>query len=177
MTPRPPGAAQGIVGDVGGIGRGGLPAQGRRGAESLEVPGDGHLPSEAITDAVQRIEGAEVVCLRDQHRTTPARGQTEQAVADGADLVMAACGDGTVRLVASVLAGTDTRMGIIPAGTGNLLARNVEVPLEDPTAAMVAALTGTRPGGRRGLAAGRRLDGGREGSGAAGLPRDRRVRG
>jgi diacylglycerol kinase family enzyme len=72
----------------------------------------------------------------------PGRGQTEQAIADGADLVMAAGGDGTVRMVASVLAGTDTRMGIIPSGTGNLLARNVDIPLEDPAAAMVAALTG-----------------------------------
>ncbi|MDN5583089.1 MAG: diacylglycerol/lipid kinase family protein [Brachybacterium sp.] len=95
-----------------------------------------------ITDAVQRIEGAEVV-FYETSIDDPGKGQTEQAVADGADLVMAAGGDGTVRLVASVLAGTDTRMGIIPAGTGNLLARNVEVPLEDPTAAMVAALTGT----------------------------------
>src|SRR5690625_7833226 len=55
---------------------------------------------------------------------------------------MAAGGDGTVRMVASVLAGTGVPMGIIPAGTGNLLARNVEVPLEDPSAAMTAALTG-----------------------------------
>src|SRR5690625_5506588 len=55
---------------------------------------------------------------------------------------MAAGGDGTVRMVASVLAGTGVPMGIIPAGTGNLLARNVEVPLEDPGAAMTAALTG-----------------------------------
>lgn len=94
-----------------------------------------------ITDAVARIEGAEVVF----YETTiddPGTGQTEQAVADGADLVMAAGGDGTVRLVASVLAGTETRMGIIPSGTGNLLARNVDIPLEDPTGAMVAALTG-----------------------------------
>jgi len=94
-----------------------------------------------VTDVVERIEGAETVF----YETTiddPGKGQTEQAVADGADLVMAAGGDGTVRLVASVLAGTDTRMGIIPAGTGNLLARNVEIPLEDPAAAMVAALTG-----------------------------------
>lgn len=94
-----------------------------------------------ITEAVEQVEGAEVVF----YETTiddPGKGQTEQAVADGADLVMAAGGDGTVRLVASVLAGTDTRMGIIPAGTGNLLARNVDVPLEDPAGAMLEALTG-----------------------------------
>ena len=96
----------------------------------------------SITEVVERIEGAETVF----YETTiddPGEGQARQAVEDGADLVMAAGGDGTVRMVASVLAGTDTRMGIIPAGTGNLLARNIEIPLEDPSAAMVAALTGT----------------------------------
>lgn len=95
-----------------------------------------------IAEVVDRIEGAETVF----YETTiddPGVGQTQQALEDGADLVMAAGGDGTVRMVASVLAGTETRMGIIPAGTGNLLARNVDVPLEDPAAAMVAALTGT----------------------------------
>ena len=44
-------------------------------------------------------------------------------------------------LLASVLAGTDVRMGIIPAGTGNLLARNVEILLED-----LEALRVVRPG-------------------------------
>ncbi|MBB5832384.1 diacylglycerol/lipid kinase family protein [Brachybacterium aquaticum] len=95
-----------------------------------------------LTEVVSRVEGAETVF----YETTiddPGKGQTEQALADGADLVMAAGGDGTVRMVASVLAGTDTRMGIIPSGTGNLLARNVDIPLEDPGAAMVAALTGS----------------------------------
>ncbi|AXK44298.1 diacylglycerol/lipid kinase family protein [Brachybacterium saurashtrense] len=94
-----------------------------------------------VTEAVERLEDAETV-FYETSIDDPGRGQTEQAVAEGADLVLAAGGDGTVRMVASVLAGTDTRMGIIPAGTGNLLARNVDVPLEDPSAAVVAALTG-----------------------------------
>ena len=94
-----------------------------------------------LSELVERIEGAETVF----YETTiddPGQGQAEQALGEGADLVMAAGGDGTVRMVASVLAGTGVPMGIIPAGTGNLLARNVEVPLEDPGAAMTAALTG-----------------------------------
>ena len=96
---------------------------------------------ERISELVERIEGAETA-FYETSIDDPGQGQAEQALREGADLIMAAGGDGTVRMVASVLAGSDTRMGIIPAGTGNLLARNVDIPLEDPAAAMAAALTG-----------------------------------
>ena len=94
-----------------------------------------------VREVVENLGGADV----EFYETTvedPGRGQTRRALQEGADLVVAAGGDGTVRLVSSVLAGTDTRMAIIPAGTGNLLARNLDIPLEDPTAAMTAALSG-----------------------------------
>ncbi|MEJ7743170.1 MAG: diacylglycerol kinase family protein [Nocardioidaceae bacterium] len=51
------------------------------------------------------------------------------AVAAGADVVVAAGGDGTVRMVCGEMAGTGIPVGIIPAGTGNLLARNLGIPL------------------------------------------------
>lgn len=51
------------------------------------------------------------------------------AVAAGADVVVAAGGDGTVRVVCSEMAGTGIPVGIVPAGTGNLLARNLSLPL------------------------------------------------
>jgi diacylglycerol kinase family enzyme/membrane-associated phospholipid phosphatase len=51
------------------------------------------------------------------------------AVAAGADVVVAAGGDGTVRVVCAEMAGTGIPVGIIPAGTGNLLARNLGIPL------------------------------------------------
>ena len=60
----------------------------------------------------------------------PGFGQARAALADGVDLVCAIGGDGTVRSVAHVLTGTSTPMGLIPAGTGNLMGRNLGVPLD-----------------------------------------------
>ena len=52
----------------------------------------------------------------------------EAAVA-GASVVLAVGGDGTLRAVSDELAGTGIPVGIVPAGTGNLLARNIGIPL------------------------------------------------
>ncbi|MGN6721133.1 MAG: phosphatase PAP2 family protein [Marmoricola sp.] len=52
----------------------------------------------------------------------------EAAVA-GANVVLAVGGDGTLRAVCDELAGTGIPVGIVPAGTGNLLARNIGIPL------------------------------------------------
>ena len=54
---------------------------------------------------------------------------TRAAVAAGADVVVAAGGDGTVRVVCAEMAGTGIPVGIVPMGTGNLLARNLGIPL------------------------------------------------
>ena len=59
----------------------------------------------------------------------PGRSMTAEAVAAGVDRVIAAGGDGTVRIVADGLAGSGIVMGLVPAGTGNLLARNLGIPL------------------------------------------------
>ncbi|WP_237564204.1 bifunctional phosphatase PAP2/diacylglycerol kinase family protein [Actinomyces sp. 432] len=68
--------------------------------------------------------------------------QTRRALAAGVDLVLAAGGDGTVRAVSSELAGSGVPMALLPTGTGNLLARNLQVPL-DTDAALRLALSGT----------------------------------
>ena len=52
-----------------------------------------------------------------------------EAAVSGAATVVAVGGDGTIRAVCEELAGTGIPVGIVPAGTGNLLARNLAIPL------------------------------------------------
>jgi YegS/Rv2252/BmrU family lipid kinase len=69
-------------------------------------------------------ESGEVLCTE---RRGHARELASAAAADGARLVVAWGGDGTVNEVASALAGSDTALGIVPAGSGNGLARELHV--------------------------------------------------
>src|SRR5690606_37249193 len=62
----------------------------------------------------------------------PGRAMAEAAVESGCDVVVAVGGDGTVRIVSEVLAQVEAdapQLGIVPQGTGNLLARNLGIPL------------------------------------------------
>jgi diacylglycerol kinase (ATP) len=72
----------------------------------------------------------------------PGEGQARAAIASGADVVVAVGGDGTVRAVAAAIAGTNTPMGILPMGTGNLFARNIDLPLGDSPALLRAIFDG-----------------------------------
>lgn len=74
----------------------------------------------------------------------PGRAATQRALDVGVDVILVAGGDGTVRAVAEHLAETqaDTDLGIVPLGTGNLLARNLDIPIDDLSGAVTRALEG-----------------------------------
>lgn len=68
----------------------------------------------------------------------PGRAMADRAVAERVDLVLGAGGDGTVRVICDRLAGSGIPFGLIPAGTGNLLAKNIGIPLDEAAALNVA---------------------------------------
>ncbi len=67
---------------------------------------------------------------------------TASALRRGADVVLAAGGDGTVRAVAEALRRSGVPMAVLPSGTGNLLARNLDLPLSNLESSVRTAFTG-----------------------------------
>ena len=95
-------------------------------------------------DTREALEGAglEVLWLETTPED-PGQGQTAKAVAEGVDLVLAQGGDGTVMACVTALAGTEVPLAVLPGGTGNLLATNIDVPA-DLEGAVEVALDGDR---------------------------------
>ncbi|MBY4038415.1 diacylglycerol kinase [Rhodococcus fascians] len=90
----------------------------------------------AARRAVTRLRERELDVSTVEGRTAgDALELLKRAVGRGTDAVVAVGGDGVVNLALQVIAGTDTPLGLIPAGTGNDLARTLGVPLDDPTRA------------------------------------------
>jgi diacylglycerol kinase family enzyme len=99
---------------------------------------EGEAVVNAIGDAF-RTHGlrARVVSLDDGQSIA---GVVDGLVAEGADLIVAAGGDGTVNAVASRLLGSGTTLGILPQGTLNHFARDANIPVDlDRAVAVIAA--------------------------------------
>jgi diacylglycerol kinase (ATP) len=77
--------------------------------------------------------------------TTLGRDEARTALAAAINVVLVAGGDGTIRAVAGELIGTGVPLGLLPVGTGNLLARNLGVPLGIADAVRLACEGGDRP--------------------------------
>jgi YegS/Rv2252/BmrU family lipid kinase len=85
------------------------------------------------------------------HRVVGAGGRERlsavmrESLLGGVDLVVAAGGDGTVSAVADGLVGRSIPFGIIPLGTGNLVARELDIPQDlEAAVALIAGAHGTK---------------------------------
>ncbi|WP_327387809.1 phosphatase PAP2 family protein [Streptomyces sp. NBC_01207] len=135
-----------VPGARGGVGRCGPadePAEERCGQRAVVV----RHPHGCGDDLAERVRlGLDRNGYTDQRWTSTSLEQPcgtlpEECAEPGVGLVVVCGGDGTVRACADVVAGTGTPLALVPCGTGNLLARNLDLPL-DPLAALETALGG-----------------------------------
>lgn len=86
-------------------------------------------------EAADRLRGAGVsVRMVQGHDADEALEVARKVVGEEPEMLVAVGGDGLVHLAAQAAAGTEVPVGIVPAGTGNDVARALDVPLDTATA-------------------------------------------
>jgi diacylglycerol kinase (ATP) len=93
---------------------------------------------------VLEAEGIETPLWYEVPKAKKAPAQVERALEDGAELVFAWGGDGMVRRCVGVIAGTDTALAVLPAGTSNLFATNLGIPKDIERAVAIGLRGATR---------------------------------
>ncbi|MET0713683.1 MAG: diacylglycerol kinase family protein [Mycetocola sp.] len=89
----------------------------------------------------------------------PGAEVTREAVRAGAGMVFVAGGDGTVRSVSQGMRDSGAALALLPSGTGNLLARNLHIPVANVAEAIAIGFTGRTRNIDLGIATLSRVDG------------------
>jgi YegS/Rv2252/BmrU family lipid kinase len=109
-------------------------------------PAAGRMPRRRLTAVIRQLErlGCRVTV-----RETAARGDAEVFARDADpalfDVVVAAGGDGTINEVVNGLASGGLPLGILPLGTGNVLANEIGLPRDGRRLAAALATSAPRP--------------------------------
>ncbi len=90
------------------------------------VSGQGVVPVEEIRSKFNVL--GDRLTVHETKADVSARTIAEEAVSQGADLVVAFGGDGTMLQVAEGLINTGVPLGVIPGGTANVFASELEIP-------------------------------------------------
>lgn len=98
-----------------------------------------------VTQRAQATGYDEPIFLKTDQESLGA-SQAQEAIRQEAGLVISAGGDGTLRIIAASLAESRIPLGILPLGTGNLLARNLNIPIDSLPRACEIAFTGKNTG-------------------------------
>lgn len=102
--------------------------------------GAGARSATAAAEAL-RARGVEVQ-ERVGRDATEAQQLARDAVREGTETLVVVGGDGMVHVALQAVAGTSTCLGMIPAGTGNDVARYFDIPRDDVAAAVDVVLAG-----------------------------------
>lgn len=115
----------------------------RRVAAVIYNPIKVDLPAiEAVVAAEQAAAGWGETLWFETTADDPGKGATDAALAEDVTMIIVAGGDGTVRAVAEAVSTHDVALALLPSGTGNLLARNLKLTLDDLEHSIHSAFTG-----------------------------------
>lgn len=110
-----------------------------RDAVVIYNPASGRRRRQRLTDLEQASKILRAAGIVAQLASTTARGAAttlaRQAVQEGRELVIACGGDGTINEVVNGLAGSQIPLAVLPAGTANILAKEIGIPWSIPAAA------------------------------------------
>lgn len=92
----------------------------------------GTASAQGVTSEALRamFDDAGLRCHVDARSDVPIAERVADAVAGPADIIVAAGGDGTITAIAEALTGTQKSLAILPLGTVNALAKDLNIPLE-----------------------------------------------
>ncbi|MFL6101687.1 MAG: YegS/Rv2252/BmrU family lipid kinase [Actinomycetales bacterium] len=113
-------------------------------------------PSGAAVAEQLRTSGVEVTDVSGAS-ADEARHNAQTVLDQGVDALVVVGGDGVVHLGVNLVAGTSTPLGIVPAGTGNDIARALGLSIDDVAAAGSTVLSAVQSGTTRTIDAARHL--------------------